>query len=325
MMQTSSRPAFSTRDISLPAKGLPPIPAHQNWRDIYFTARDGLRLYARHYPAPGSRLRPVLCLAGLTRNSRDFHDIASVMSSPDQPHPRHVYTLDYRGRGLSANDPDWHNYQVPNELLDVLDFMTVVGLSDAAIIGTSRGGILAMVMGAIRPGNIGAVVLNDIGPVIEREGLLRIISYVGRIPLPSTWKDAGDLVRSMGQRHFPAVPAHMWEELAHQWYNDEAGRPTHGYDQELNRTASILDGPLPELWSQFKSLSRVPAMLLRGENSDILSAATADRMQREHPDLTLLTVAGQGHAPLLRDQPSILAILDFLSRADATWRGHHLG
>jgi pimeloyl-ACP methyl ester carboxylesterase len=324
-MQSSSRPALTTRDISLPATGLPPIPDTQNWRDIYYTARDGLRLYARHYPAPGSRLRPVVCLAGLTRNCRDFHDIASVLSSPAQPHPRHVYALDYRGRGRSAYDPDWRNYQVLNELLDVLDFMTIKELADTAIIGTSRGGILAMIMAAARPGNIGAVVLNDIGPLIEREGLLRIISYVGRVPLPATWKEAAELARSMNQRHFPAIPDHMWESIARQWYTDEAGQPAHGYDQALNKTASVLDGPLPELWPQFKALSRIPAMVLRGEMSDILSAETAARMQREHPDLKLLTVAGQGHAPLLRDQASILAILDFLARADATWTGHHVG
>lgn len=325
MMQSSSHPTLSTRDIGLSATGLPPIPERQNWRDIFYTARDGLRLYARHYPAPGSRLRPVVCLAGLTRNSRDFHDIASVLSSPAQSRPRDVYALDYRGRGRSAYDPDWRNYQVLNELLDVLDFMTIAGLADAAIIGTSRGGILAMIMAAARPGNIGAVVLNDIGPLIEREGLLRIISYVGRVPLPATWQEAGELVRSMNQRQFPAIPAQMWESIARQFYTDEDGRPAHGYDQELNKSASVLDGPLPELWAQFKALSRIPAMVLRGEMSDILSVATAQRMQREHPDLTLLTVAGQGHAPLLRDQASILAVMDFLARADATWTGHHVG
>lgn len=321
MNQPSLRPR-STRDI-LSATSLPPIPEHQNWRDIYYTARDGLRLYGRHYPAPGSRLRPVLCLAGLTRNSRDFHDLASVLSSPKRPNARHVYTLDYRGRGNSAYDPDWRNYQVINELLDVLDFMTLRELSDAAIVGTSRGGILAMVMAAVRPGNIGAVVLNDIGPVIERDGLLRIISYVGRVPLPATWAEAAELVRSLSHRQFPAVPDHMWESIARQLYGEEAGRPTHGYDQALNKTATILDGPLPELWPQFRALARVPVMVLRGETSDILSAETAARMQREHPDLSLLTVAGQGHAPLLRDQPSLTAIVDFLARADATWTGLH--
>ncbi len=324
MVQSSARVLRSIRDDGLQAPPLPPIPQHQNWRDINFTARDGLRLYGRHYPAPGSRLRPVLCLAGLTRNSRDFHDLASVLSSPKQPTPRHVYTLDYRGRGNSAYDPDWRNYQVINELLDVLDFMTLRELADAAIVGTSRGGILAMVMAAVRPGNIGAVVLNDIGPVIEREGLLRIVSYVGRVPLPATWTEAAEQVRSLSQRQFPAVPRDMWESIARQWYGDEAGRPVHGYDQALNKTATILDGPLPELWPQFKALARVPVMVLRGETSDILSVETAARMQREHPDLTLLTVPGQGHAPLLRDQPSVSAILEFLARADATWTGHHV-
>jgi len=129
----------------------------------------------------------------------------------------------------------------------------------------------------------------------------------------------------MAQRHFPAVPDEMWEELARQQYNDEAGRPAYGYDQELNRTASILDGPLPELWPQFKALRGVPVLVLRGEHSDILSTATAERMQREHPDLKLLTVPGQGHAPLLRDEGSLSAIISFLARADATWTGHHLG
>lgn len=325
MMQSFARPRSTISGAHPAAATLPPVPEHQNWRDIFFTSRDGLRLYARHYPAPGSRLRPVLCLAGLTRNCRDFHHVASVLSSPEQPAPRPVYALDYRGRGRSAHDPDWRNYQVMNELLDVLDFMTIAGLSDTAIIGTSRGGILAMVMAAVRPGNIGAVVLNDIGPVIEREGLLRIVSYVGRIPLPATWTEAAGLVRSMAQRQFPAVPDHMWEELARQQYNDDAGRPAHGYDQELNRAASILDGPLPEIWPQFKALSRVPVMVLRGETSDILSPATAERMQREHPDVALLTVPGQGHAPLLRDEMSVGAIMAFLARTDATWTGHHLG
>jgi pimeloyl-ACP methyl ester carboxylesterase len=324
-MPSSPRPLHSFSGTGSAAATLPAVPDRQNWRDIHFTSRDGLRLYARHYPAPGSSLRPVLCLAGLTRNSRDFHQLASVLSSPEQSAPRHVYTVDYRGRGRSAYDPDWRNYQVMNELLDVLDFMTIEGLSDTAIVGTSRGGILAMIMAAVRPGNIGAVVLNDIGPLIEREGLLRIVSYVGRIPLPATWTEAGELARSLGQRQFPAVSDDMWEELARQQYNDESGRPSPGYDQELNRTASILDGPLPELWPQFKALSRVPVLVLRGELSDILSVATAERMQREHPDLTLLTVPGQGHAPILRDDLSLQAIMGFLVRADASWAGHHVG
>jgi len=95
-------------------------PSTQTWRDIYFSARDGLRLYARHYPAPGSSRQPVLCLAGLSRNGRDFHHLASVLASGEAP--RDVYTLDSRGRGLSEHDRDWRNYSVLAELNDALDF-----------------------------------------------------------------------------------------------------------------------------------------------------------------------------------------------------------
>src|SRR5690606_9793944 len=161
---------------------------YQAYRELYFTARDGLKLYGRHYPAAfsdGTERRPVLCLAGLTRNSRDFHVIAEALSQHPQA-PRDVYTLDTRGRGLSENDPDWRNYTVPFEMVDVLDYMTVTGIAGAAVIGTSRGGIIAMVMAAAQPRSLGPVVLNDIGPVIDQRGLQRISAYVGRIPLPSS-------------------------------------------------------------------------------------------------------------------------------------------
>ena len=123
--------------------------------------------------------RPAVCLPGLTRNGRDFHDLALTLAGNPED-SRDVYTLDYRGRGLSQSDPDWRNYAVPVETQDVLDFMTMRGLSNAAIIGTSRGGIIAMVMAAAQPSSVGAVILNDIGPVIEPAGLGRIAAYVGR-------------------------------------------------------------------------------------------------------------------------------------------------
>jgi len=157
----------------------------QNWTDIHYTSRDGLRLYARHYAGAGLLRRPVVRLPGLTRNCRDFHDLAVALARPDEA-GRDVYALDYRGRGRSQSDPDWKNYSILVELNDVLDFMTMKGLDRAGIIGTSRGGLIAMLMAVLRPNAMGAVVLNDIGPVIEREGLTRIIAYVGRVPLRLT-------------------------------------------------------------------------------------------------------------------------------------------
>jgi pimeloyl-ACP methyl ester carboxylesterase len=292
----------------------------QSWRDIRFSARDGLRLYARHYPAPssvpGSVRRPVLCLAGLSRNSRDFHHLATALASHAEA-ARDVYALDSRGRGLSEHDRDWKNYSLLVELNDALDFMTMKGLHGAAVIGTSRGGVIAMMMAVLRPGAIGAAVLNDIGPVIEPEGLARITAYIGRMPVPADWEEAARVVYEMNMRQFPAVPAADWAEQARAWFNeDDNGLPALGYDPDLAKALSVMDGPLPELWPQFGALAQIPVLAIRGENSDILSTGTFDEMRARHPRLKAFTVRGQGHAPLLTDAPTLSAIQAFLQRSD---------
>lgn len=288
----------------------------QNWDDIFFTSRDGLRLYARHYRAPGSERRPVLCLPGLTRNVRDFHDLATALARPDET-GRNVYAIDSRGRGRSQYDADWRNYSILVELNDVLDFMALKGLHRAAIVGTSRGGLIAMLMGALRPAALGAVVLNDVGPVLEREGLSRIVAYVGRIPLPADWDEAAQLVADLHHKHFTAVPVNQWHEIARQLYNDDNGLPAAAYDPNISKALSIIDGPTPELWPQFLSLAKLPVLALRGANSDILSAATLEAMRQRHPRLEAVTVRGQGHAPLLKDAATIATVADFLARTDS--------
>lgn len=291
---------------------------HEAFEDLYLTAHDGLKLHVRRYArayASGIPRRPVVCLPGLTRNGRDFHTLALALSQ-DPESARDVYTFDYRGRGLSQSDPDFRNYTVPSEMQDVLDFITLAGLHGASIIGTSRGGLIAMVMAAAQPSSVGPVVLNDIGPVIEQKGLSRIAAYVGRIPLPGTWEEATKIVQEMSAKSFPGVPAGEWPDVARQWFNERKGKPAPGYDVALSNALSVLDGPIPALWPQFEALKRVPVFVLRGENSDILSVETVDEMRRRHPALTALTVPGQGHAPLLRDGPSIEAIRHFLASTE---------
>jgi pimeloyl-ACP methyl ester carboxylesterase len=288
----------------------------RGWRDLFFSARDGLRLHARHYPAPGTTHRPVLCLAGLTRNARDFHELALFLSDAEHPAPRDVYALDYRGRGRSAHDRDWRNYTLQIELLDVIDFMTIAGLSRAAVVGTSRGGLIAMLMAAMRPTSLGAVVLNDIGPIIEREGLARIVAYTGRVPLPVSWPEATKLLHDMNRRHFPAIADEEWDAVARQWFDDVNGRPAHAYDQNLAKAVQAIDGPAPELWPQFEALAGLPVLAVRGEKSDILAERTLEEMRQRHPRLETFVVPGQGHAPLLRDRPSLQAISAFLVAHD---------
>lgn len=287
----------------------------ETWRDIRFSARDGLRLYARHYPAPRSERRPVLCLAGLSRNGRDFHHLASVLAAPGEG-ARDVYTLDSRGRGLSEHDRDWRNYSLLVELNDALDFMTVKQLHGATVIGTSRGGLIAMMMAVLRPNAIGAAVLNDIGPVIEPDGLARTVAYIGRMPVPADWNEATRVVREMNQRQFPILTMEDWAEQARAWFNDDNGLPALGYDLNLAKALSVSDGPIPELWPQFGALAHVPVLAIRGEHSDILSVKTLEEMRTKHPRLDAFTVRGQGHAPLLRDGPTVSAIQTFLQRCD---------
>jgi pimeloyl-ACP methyl ester carboxylesterase len=279
------------------------------------TVRDGLKLFVRHFPAAGSRLAPVLCLPGLTRNGRDFVALATALSEPRQATARPVYTLDLRGRGASDWDADPKKYSVPVEAQDVLDVMAALGLDRPAIVGTSRGGLIAMVLAALQPTALGPVVLNDIGPVIERDGLVRIASYVGQAPLPATWPEAAAMVQEIDQRQFPAVPADGWEAIARQRFNDVDGRPAPGYDPRIGDSISVLDGPLPELWPQFEALKHVPVLVIRGVESDLLSAATVAEMTRRHPRLSAISVADEGHAPLLQDASTISAIRRFLDAA----------
>jgi pimeloyl-ACP methyl ester carboxylesterase len=293
----------------------------QEWNEITCSSHDGLELYARHYPARTSRnqerLRPILCLAGLTRNSKDFHTLAIHLSTKSHT-PRDVYCLDYRGRGRSEHDKDWQNYSPYIEMLDTLDFMTVTELHDAAILGTSRGGIIAMLMGVTRPGAIGSVILNDIGPVIETRGLARIIGYVGKTPTPANWEDAAKIVRDMSSRFFTDVADDEWIEIARQWFMEEDGQPVLGYDIDLANTLSEINmtKPIPQMWPQFDALSHVPIMVLRGENSDLLSIETVKEMASRHPGLKSLTVQEEGHTPMLRDRRSLRAVDAFLAEIE---------
>ncbi|MEL7048633.1 MAG: alpha/beta hydrolase, partial [Pseudomonadota bacterium] len=286
------------------------------FREIHFRVRDGLKLYGRHYRAASEQPgRSVLCLPGLTRNSRDFEAVATYLSQIASPR-RNVYTLDFRGRGLSEWDPNWKNYTVPLEAMDVMDFATLCGLHDAAIIGTSRGGLVTMILAGIQPSLIGCTILNDIGPVLNPDGLLRIASYVGKTPLPASWDEAAQSVRNGNRRQFPNVTDSEWAIIARQLFNEQNGRPSDGYDPKIGNAFSVLDGPMPEIWPQFDALSKRPLLIIRGEETDLLSSETVETMCRRHPRAQSHSVPGEGHAPLLRDIPTLQRIADFLVTTD---------
>lgn len=287
------------------------------WRDIFYESSDDLRLHARHYPAPDEKLRSVICLPGLTRNARDFHTLATYLSTHPEK-PRNVYCLDYRGRGKSQHDRNWRNYTPYTELMDVIDFLTVQGLHQVGIVGTSRGGIIAMMMAALRPTAMGAVVLNDIGPVIETRGLARIVSYVGRMPVPKTWADAVMIMREINGRGFPNFTDAQWDQMARGLFEERKGRLILSYDRKLSRAVGSIDlsRPVPDMWPQFTALGRIPVFVLRGEYSDVLSPETLEMMVKRHSNLRTMTVPDQGHVPVLQEQKPVEAIGSFFAVND---------
>lgn len=280
--------------------------------------QDGLTLRGRHYKAQhagdGPARRPALCLAGLTRNGRDFTALAEVLSQGQTA--RDVYTLDMRGRGASDFATDWKTYTVMTELNDVLDVMTVLSLHDVALIGTSRGGLIGFGLAAVQPTRLGVLVLNDIGPIIEPTGLSRIGAYVGATPTPATWDEAVDLLKRANRAHFPHVTDDEWLAQARQWFNERDGRPAPGYDAAIAKTFELQKDGIPELWPQFHAVTRIPCLAIRGLNSDLFSEETLVEMGERHPRLRAHRVPDQGHAPLLTDTPTQQAIADFLVDTD---------
>jgi pimeloyl-ACP methyl ester carboxylesterase len=270
------------------------------FREQFFSAEDGLRLYARLYGEGARGTLPLVCLSGLTRNSREFHPLACALSC-DGERPRRIVALDYRGRGRSEHDRDWRNYNVLREARDVVTALTVLGIERAVFIGSSRGALVIMTLAAIRPAAIAATILNDAGPVMEGSGLARIRSQLEHMPKPASFEEAVRLLRAAHGAAFPALGEEDWERMARAIYREENGKPVPDFDPALLKTLRAVDlsAPLPVLWPQFHGLSRVPMLAIRGEHSDILSAQTLEEMKARHPDMESITVEGQGHTPLL--------------------------
>jgi pimeloyl-ACP methyl ester carboxylesterase len=287
------------------------------FRDVFYSAPDALRLHARVYGSARAGRLPVVCLPGLTRNARDFHELALALSGD-----RQVVAFDYRGRGQSAYDADWKKYNLAVETADVLAGLIALGIEGGVFIGTSRGGLIIHMMSAIRPGVLKAVVLNDVGPVLDGEGLAHIRAYLERAPRPKSFSDAVAIQRAAHGSAFPALTTADWERMVGALYRDENGSVVADFDPGLLRILKDFDlnKPLPELWPQFEGLRHVPLLVIRGANSRLLSAETLAEMLRRHPDCRAVTVEGQGHAPLLETGTLPGLIREFVAAADAN--GH---
>lgn len=278
------------------------------------TAPDGTALYARDYAAPRNGLVPIVCLPGLTRNSKDFETIA-----PRLAETRRVLAFDFRGRGRSGR-ADPATYRPDQEVADTLHVLDTLGVERFAIIGTSRGGIAAMVMAARSLPRMAGVLFNDIGPRIDKAGLLRIRSYLGTDPQFAGWAEAVASLKASNPG-FDTLDEAEWLAFARRVYREVDGRPRADYDpalaQNFPSVADIEAGKVPELWALLDLMAEVPSLVLRGEHSDLLSAAIVDTMHQHHRRLASVTVKDRGHVPFLDEPESLAAIAQWLKVVDA--------
>jgi pimeloyl-ACP methyl ester carboxylesterase len=281
--------------------------------EFWFDSQDGLRLFSRVYAGPRADAPVVLCLHGLMRNSRDFEELAAHLA------PRYrVVVPDVRGRGLSARDPKFSNYQVPTYLADLMPLFTGLGFQRASIIGTSMGGLMAMVLAAMQPQLVARIVLNDVGPELDPHGLERIRGYAGRSDPVRSWEEAIAQVRAIYASAWPGLSDQRWQRIARVSYRENAqGVPEADADPLIAEPLRDTNAAAPALWPLWGALAKVPILAIRGANSDILSAATLARMRREKPDLKALVVANRGHAPLLDEPECVAAIDEFLAAGGA--------
>jgi pimeloyl-ACP methyl ester carboxylesterase len=283
-------------------------------RSQFITSDDGLRVHVNVFGSRRQASVPVVCLPGLARTGADFDALAMALSHDLEP-PRCVITMDYRGRGRSDYDRNPLNYNLATELADLLSVITALDIGPAVFIGTSRGGILAMLLATARPTAIAGVVLNDIGPVIEVRGLARIKSYVGQLPEPSNFADGARILRQVFAAHFPKLSDDDWMAFAKRSFKEQEGRLVPTYDVRIAKALESIDleRPIQPLWSEFDALSSRPVMVIRGANSDILSAATVEAMRARRRNMVAIEVPDQGHAPLLAEREIIGQISSFLS------------
>lgn len=273
----------------------------------HFTTSDGLSLY---FEDNGSG-QPLICLAGLTRNCRDF--------DPMLPHldNTRVIALDYRGRGKSDYDPNFRNYNIIREGQDVIELMDHLGLERATFLGTSRGGLISMMLAMGQADRMAGVILNDVGPVLDAGGLAVIMTYIGKPPPYKTYAEAAAGLAAFMAEDFPNVPLATWERAAKAQYVETPDGLGLAYDPHLRDAleAQSADGPLPDLWPMFDALKPLPTGVIHGATSNLLTVETLAEMQTRHPDMIARTVPDRGHIPFLDEAEAIEVINAILKTA----------
>jgi len=289
----------------MPAPDAAPV-SGVTWEDRYWTSRDGLKLHYRDYAGRTDR-PPLLMLHGLTRNSRDFENVAARYAGDWR-----VIAVDFRGRGQSARDPNSAQYVPGTYAADVIQLLDELGVGEAVFLGTSLGGLVTMIVAQVAPERIAGVLLNDVGPELDLSGIDRIKTYVGKPVVFHDWDEVADTLQDRTGDVHPRYGRAEWLRFAKRICRQTDQGVEFDYDMAIadpfnaGNTGEVSDG-----WPYYRVLAGRPILVLRGETSDLLSDAAAQRMATEIPDVEVVTVPRVGHAPDL-DEPEAIDAIDRL-------------
>ena len=272
---------------------------------------DGLTLHYRDYSGGEPGRPPILCIPGLTRNCRDFEPVADAFAGHWQ-----VLCADLRGRGQSDYARDSSSYQPLQYAADILALLDPLAIERVVAVGTSLGGIVTMLLALQAPERLAGVVLNDVGPEIEAAGIARIRGYVGQGRSFPTWMHAARGLKEQAGAAHPDYTLADWLKVAKRLMALGPGeRIAFDYDMKIAEPFQTAEGTAPvDMWPAFRALAGRPVLAIRGELSDILSAATLEKMATAIPELDVCMVSRTGHAPTLEEPEAQAAIERLLAR-----------
>ncbi|MFO1282442.1 MAG: alpha/beta hydrolase [Burkholderiales bacterium] len=267
------------------------------------------RISYREWGDPTGR-RVVVCVHALTRTGRDFGPLAAALVRT--PGTR-VVAPDMPGRGASERLHDPMLYQIPTYVADAVTLLARIDVEEVDWVGISMGALIGMAIGAMPDSPVRRLVISDAGPVIERAALDRIAGYVGVETLFDSREAAAAAIRSVSAPFGPHTDAE-WEFLVDSvLVRRDDGRWTLHYDPAIGvPIRASLSGSAPDLWPLWDAI-RAPTLVLRGERSDLLSAATAQAMSVRGPRARVVTLPGVGHAPTLVPAAQVALVSDFLA------------
>lgn len=262
--------------------------------------------------------RVLVCVHGLSRQGRDFDTLAAALSDTYR-----VVCPDVVGRGHSDWLADPMGYAIPAYVADMVTLLARLDAQTVHWVGTSMGGLIGLGLASLPNSPVQKLVLNDVGPVIEWASLQRIGTYLGQPAHWPTEQAAADALWQISQGFGPHTPA-QWLALTRPQLRPHT-HPEHGpgfkshYDPAIAAPFRLVTPELAKageaaLWASYDRAA-CPTLLIRGEQSDLLSAATAQAMTQRGPRARLVVLPGVGHAPTLVQPDQVALVQEFLQAA----------